>query len=226
VETSSHQSACPLPLSSTAGARAGIAGIVLAGGRGQRLGRGEKGLCRLGGRSLLERAIARAAPQTATLLLSFNGDARSLPACELPVIRDTVPDFAGPLAGVVAGLEYLRAHRPGMRWLASFACDCPWFPRDLVPRLWHHAQHEACEVAVARSAGRLHPVFALWSCDLAVPLRDALVGGEMRGAGEFLRTRRHVAVDWPVTSFDPFFNINTPDDLAQAEAWLAAGEGA
>jgi molybdopterin-guanine dinucleotide biosynthesis protein A len=206
-------------------ANAGIAGIVLAGGRGQRLGRGEKGLCRLGGRSLLERALARAAPQTASLLLSFNGDSRSrLPACVVPVIPDTVPGFAGPLAGVLAGLEYLRAHQPGTRWLASFACDCPWFPRDLVQRLWHHAQHEACEVAVARSAGRLHPVFALWSCDLATPLRDALVRGDMRGAGEFLRTRRHIAVDWAATPFDPFFNINTPDDLAQAEARLASGD--
>ena len=102
-------------------ANADIAGIVLAGGRGQRLGRGEKGLCRLGGHSLLERALARAAPQTASLLLSFNGDSRSLPACVVPVIPDTVPGFAGPLAGVLAGLEYLRAHQPGTRWLASFA---------------------------------------------------------------------------------------------------------
>lgn len=202
-----------------------IAGIVLAGGRGQRLGQGEKCLCRLGGRSLLEHAVGRAAPQTGTLLLSFNGDARGLPQYRLPVVPDTVPDFAGPLAGVLAGLEYLRAHEPGMRWLASFACDCPWFPRDLVQRLWQHARQDGCEVAIARSAGRLHPVFALWSCDLAAALRDALVRRDMRGAGEFLRTRRHVAVDWPATPFDPFFNINTPDDLALAEARLASGKG-
>jgi len=204
---------------------ADIAGIVLAGGRGRRLGQGEKCLCRLGGRSLLEHAVGRAAPQTATLLLSFNGDARSLPACGLPVIPDSVPDFAGPLAGVLAGLEYLRAHQPGVRWLACFACDCPWFPRDLVQRLWRRAAHDECEVAVARSAGRLHPVFALWSCDLAATLRDALVRRDMRGAGEFLRARRHVAVDWAATPFDPFFNINTPEDLALAEARIARGKG-
>lgn len=204
---------------------ADIAGIVLAGGRGRRLGQGEKCLRRLGARSLLEHAVARATPQTATLLLSFNGDACSLPACGLPVIADTVPGFAGPLAGVLAGLEYLQAHRHGARWLASFACDCPWFPRDLVQRLLHQADGDGSEVAVARSAGRLHPVFALWSCDLAGPLHDALTQQQIRGAGEFLRTRRHVAVDWPATPFDPFFNINTPAELALAEARLANGEG-
>jgi molybdopterin-guanine dinucleotide biosynthesis protein A len=141
------------------------------------------------------------------------------------VIADTVPGFAGPLAGVLAGLEYLQAHRRGARWLASFACDCPWFPRDLVQRLQHQADSDRSEVAVARSAGRLHPVFALWSCDLAGPLHDALTRQQIRGAGEFLRMRRHVAVDWPATPFDPFFNINTPAELALAEARLANGEG-
>ncbi len=202
---------------------AAVAGVVLAGGRGRRLGQGEKCLRRVGGQSLLERAVARAAPQTATLLLSFNGDARSLPDCGLPVIADTVPGFAGPLAGVLAALEYLREHEPGTRWLASFACDCPWFPRDLVQRLRHRAESEGSEAAVARSAGRVHPVFALWSCDLAAALQQALLHRDMRGAGAFLGTRRHVAVDWPATPFDPFFNINTPDDLAVAEARLAAG---
>jgi len=200
---------------------ADVAGIVLAGGRGRRLGQGEKCLRRLGGQSLLEHAVQRAAPQTATLLLSFNGNACELPPCGLPVIPDTVPGFAGPLAGVLAGLEYLQAREPGVRWLASFACDCPWFPLDVVRRLRQHAERAACEVAVACSAGRLHPVFALWSCDLAAPLRDALVRHDMRGAGEFLRTRRHVAVDWPASPFDPFFNINTPEELALAEARLA-----
>ncbi|MBK9468300.1 MAG: NTP transferase domain-containing protein [Gammaproteobacteria bacterium] len=184
---------------------------------------GEKGLCRLGGHSLLERALARAAPQTASLLLSFNGDSRSLPACVVPVIPDTVPGFAGPLAGVLAGLEYLRA--PAGHALArELRLRLPLVPRDLVQRLWHHAQHEASGSRCRAFDRRLHPVFALWSCDLATPLRDALVRGDMRGAGEFLRTRRHIAVDWAATPFDPFFNINTPDDLAQAEARLASGD--
>jgi molybdenum cofactor guanylyltransferase len=203
-----------------------VIGIVLAGGRGKRLGQGEKCLCRLGDRTLLERAVRRAALQTPTLLLSFNGDARQLPALGLPVLPDSVPGFAGPLAGVLAGLEYLATHHADARWLASFACDSPWFPRDLVERLRQAAERDDCAVAVARSGGRMHPVFALWSRQLVRELRDALQVHGVRKAGEFLRAQRHVGVDWPEAPCDPFFNINTSRDLELAETWLDAGEGA
>lgn len=201
-----------------------VIGIVLAGGRGSRLARGEKCLCPLGDLTLLERVARRAAPQTTRLLLSFNGDPERLPALGLPVLRDPLPGFAGPLAGVLAGLEYLQANCPDARWLASFACDTPWFPADLVQRLRHAAQSGGCAVAAARSDGRLHPVFALWSRDIAGPLRDALAVRGVRRAGEFLRAQRFVPVDWAAGVRDPFFNINTSADLAMAQAWLDAGE--
>jgi len=200
-----------------------IVGIVLAGGRGTRLQQGEKCLCRLGDRTFVEHAARRAAAQTPALLLSFNGDEDELPALGLTVLPDPLPGYCGPLAGVLAGLEHLERGYQQSRWLASYACDSPWFPADLVDRLQAAAEKHGSTVAVARSAGRMHPVFALWSHTLAPRLRDALTVHGVRRTGEFLRAQRHVAVDWPALPEDPFFNINTPSDLQLAEARLSGG---
>lgn len=197
-----------------------VAGIVLAGGRGSRMGGGGKCLRRLGKQTLLEHAWSRASAQVGVLLLSFNDDPRQLPLDVATVLADTLPGQPGPLAGILSGLEYLREHRPDLCWLASFACDTPWFPRDLVQRLLAAAEHDDARVAVATASGRMQPVFALWSTAVATRLRKAIVEREQRGVGRFLRELPHVCVDWPVGEADPFFNINTPADLRQAELRL------
>ncbi|MCG3169292.1 MAG: Molybdenum cofactor guanylyltransferase [Pseudomonadales bacterium] len=198
-----------------------VAGIVLAGGRGSRMGEGGKSLRRLGDRTLLERVWQRAAAQVGLLLLSYNDDPHGLPVPAAAVLADPLPDYPGPLAGILAGLEFLREHHPGRCWLASFACDSPWFPADLVPRLLAAAERSGAEVAVAASDGHLQPVFALWSVTLAPRLRAVLLERRQRGVGAFLRESAHVCVDWS-SDADPFFNINTPDELALAERRLRA----
>ncbi len=198
-----------------------VAGIVLAGGRGSRMGDGGKTLRRLGDRTLLEHVWQRAAEQVGLLLLNYNADPQGLPVPAPAVLADPVPDYPGPLAGVLAGLDFLGEHHRDLRWLASFPCDSPWFPRDLVSRLLMEAERCQAVVAVAASDGRMQPVFALWSVAVAPSLRAALLGSTQRGVGAFVRALPHVCVDWSARDGDPFFNINTPDELVLAERRLA-----
>lgn len=201
--------------------RSEIVGILLAGGLSRRMGGGDKTLRMLGGRPILDHVIARAEPQVAALALNANGDPARFAAYGLPVAADSVEGFAGPLAGVLAGLDWAAAHRPDATHVASFACDAPFFPRDLVERLLA-ALTPRTPLACAASDGRSHPVFALWPLALREDLRRALAEEGLRKVD--LWTARHglVTVDFPVKGVDPFFNANRPDDLVEAERLLAA----
>ena len=192
-------------------------GVILAGGRATRMGGGDKGLLRLGGRSLLDRVIDRLSPQVADLALNANGDAARFAATGLPVLADSVDGFAGPLAGVLAGLDWAAAC--GADTVVTAAADTPFFPADLVPRLQLAADGMATPLALAASADGRHPTFGLWPVALRDDLRAALEGGLRKVV---LWTDRHGAGTalFPGADPDPFFNVNTPDDLAQAEAWL------
>ena len=135
----------------------------------------------------------------------------------LPVVADEVPDFAGPLAGVLAGLDWAAAHAPDIAWVASVPGDCPFLPRDLVARL--HAARAAADLplACARSGEWRHPVVGLWRVDLRDDLRHALTVEDLRKI-EIWTARHGIAIaSWPEQPVDPFFNVNTPDDLAAAE---------
>jgi molybdopterin-guanine dinucleotide biosynthesis protein A len=189
----------------------GVTALVLAGGQGRRMGGAPKVLRELRGTSLLAEVLRRIAPQVAAVLVSSNDPAVRAACAPYPVLADALPGFAGPLAGILAGLEYAQA--PPSRWLLSIAADTPWFPDDLAARLQHAAEHAGAEVAVACSGGVAHPVFALWAPALAGRLRQALVDGGERGVQRFQAGCRRVEVDWPVVPRDPFFNINTPEDL-------------
>lgn len=193
-------------------------GLILAGGRGTRMGGVDKGRLELGGRTLLERAVERAGRQVGPLLLSYNGAPAELAALGCPVLPDTVPGFAGPLAGILAGLRHLQARHPRLPGLVSFACDTPWFPDDLAPRLEEARRRCGAEIAVAASGERLHPVFAWWPVTLADRIEDSLRARDERRLGAFIRAQRHAVVHWVVRARDPFFNINTPGELAQARA--------
>jgi molybdopterin-guanine dinucleotide biosynthesis protein A len=191
-----------------------IVAIILAGGLGRRLGGVEKGLQPLAGRPLIAHVVERIAPQVARLAINANRASVDYAAFGLPLVADTVPDLPGPLAGVLAGLEWMGTEEG---WLLSVPCDAPFLPRDLVARLL--AAAERAEVTCAASGGRLHPVCALWRPALASALHTALAEGR-HGVEAFVRGRSMAVVDFAGNP-DPFLNVNTADDLARAAARLS-----
>jgi molybdopterin-guanine dinucleotide biosynthesis protein A len=198
-----------------------VLGVLLAGGRARRMGGGDKCLRPLGGRPLLAQVIDRAAPQVRALLLNANGDPARFAAFGLPVASDVVEGFAGPLAGVLTGMEWARAERPDCPWIATVATDTPFFPEDLVGRLLAAVEREGAELACAASGGRSHPVFGLWPVGLAGHLRRAMLAEGVRKVDVWTARYRVAMVDFPTTPLDPFFNTNRPEDLAEAERLLA-----
>ena len=190
--------------------RSPILGLVLAGGLARRMGGGDKTRIRIGGKTILERVLARLKPQCAAVILNANGDPARFADTGLPVVPDTVPDFAGPLAGILAGLDWAAAHAPAIADGASV-------PGDLVVRLSAAREAAGVPLACARSGDRRHPVVGLWPVALRQDLRKALVEENMHKIESW--TARHgIAVgDWPATPIDPFFNVNTPADAAEAE---------
>jgi molybdopterin-guanine dinucleotide biosynthesis protein A len=196
----------------------GIVGVVLAGGRARRMGGGDKGLLELAGRPLLAHVVGRAQPQVGRLVLNANGDPARFAAFALPVVADAVPGFAGPLAGVLAGMAWARRHVPGGRWLASFAADTPFFPPDMVARLVAAIDREGATIATVASAGRRHPVFALWPRALEDDLRRAVEIEAVRKIEAWTQRYPVAVVPFDEDGGDPFFNINEPADLAAAAA--------
>ena len=194
-----------------------VTGLLLAGGRALRMGGGDKCLRLLGGRPLLEHVTQRLRPQLRRLVLNANGDPARFARYGLPVIADSVPDFAGPLAGILAGLDWTAARIPGAEWVISVPGDCPFLPTDLVDRL-HTARAQAgTPLACARSGEWRHPVVGLWRVDLRDDLRHALAVEGLRKI-EIWTARHGIALaSWPDQPFDPFFNVNTPDDAATAD---------
>ena len=198
-----------------------LAGVLLAGGAARRMGGGDKCLLPLGGRPLLAHVVARAAPQVSRLVLNANGDAARFAAFGLPVAPDGVAGRPGPLAGVLAGLDWAAAHAPECALAVTFAADTPFFPTDLADRLLR-ARGPGRPLARAASGGRAHPVFGLWPVALRGDLRRALTEEGIRKVDAW--TARHGAAEaeFAIGRVDPFFNINRPEDLARAEALLAA----
>ncbi|MBR1191969.1 molybdenum cofactor guanylyltransferase MobA [Bradyrhizobium sp. AUGA SZCCT0160] len=201
-----------------------VPAVLLAGGLARRMGGGDKPMRTIGGRTILDRVIARLQPQCDGLILNANGDPARFAAFGLPVIADGVADFPGPLAGILAALDWAAANRPEVKWVLSAAADCPFLPRDLVSRLVGAMRDENAELAVAVSDGQSHPVIGLWSVALREQLRHALVVEDVRKIDRWTARYRLATVTWPVEPLDPFFNANTMDDIAEAER-LAALDG-
>ena len=196
-------------------------GVLLAGGLARRMGGGDKPMKTVGGRTILDRIVARLAPQCDGLIVNANGDLARFDFLGLPVVADDVPGFAGPLAGILAALDWAARHRPDIAWVLSAATDTPFLPADLVSRL-HAARVAAGQpLAAARSGDRTHPVIGLWPVRLRTDLRHALVVEDVRRVDRW--TARHGVAEaaWPADPYDPFFNANAPEDLAAAEAIAA-----
>jgi molybdopterin-guanine dinucleotide biosynthesis protein A len=198
-----------------------IVGVLLAGGLSRRMGGGDKSLRLLGGKTILARVVERARPQVAALVLNANGDPTRFAGYGLPVAADVVEGYAGPLAGVLTGMEWARANVPDALWLASFATDAPFLPTDLVERLGAAVADEGADMACAASGGRSHPVFGFWPIARAEELRRAMVEEGVRKVDVWTARYRLVTVDFPAAPIDPFFNTNRPEDLEEAERLLA-----
>jgi molybdenum cofactor guanylyltransferase len=194
-----------------------ILGLVLAGGLARRMGGGDKARIRIGGKTILERVLTRLAPQCGSMILNANGDPARFGDTGLPVVPDTVPGFAGPLAGILAGLDWAAANAPQVTDVVSVPGDCPFLPPDLVPRLEQARKAADLPLACARSGDWRHPVIGLWPVGLRGDLRTALVEDDLRKI-EAWTARHGVAIaDWPAVPIDPFFNVNTPEDAAEAQ---------
>jgi molybdenum cofactor guanylyltransferase len=196
-------------------------GLVLAGGLARRMGGGDKARIRIGGATILERVLARLSPQCGRIIINANGDPARFADTGLAVVADSVPEFPGPLAGILAGLDWAATHAPDCEWLVSVPGDCPFLPKDLVARLHQARLADATPLACARSGRWRHPVVGLWPAALREDLRRALVGEGVHKI-ELWTARHGVAIaDWPDAPVDPFFNVNTPEDAVQAEAVAA-----
>lgn len=205
-----------------------IAGVVLAGGLSRRMGGGDKGLRELGGKPLMLHVIERLGAQASPLAINANGDASRFASFGLPVIPDATADFSGPLAGVLAGLRWAIEAAPGARFIVTAACDTPFFPEDLATKLLTAAGGTYPAVVLAVSGEQVHPVFGLWPTALADDLANALAAGT-RKVLHWTDSHPHFIAEFPMMSVggkraDPFFNANTPEELAEAEALLTAKE--
>jgi len=198
-----------------------IVGVILAGGRAERMGGGDKGLLEIGGKAILARVIERIRPQVDDLVLNANGDPARFAFYGLPIAADTVPDFAGPLAGILAGLDAPAAHRPQARYIVTVPADGPFVPRNLVRHLADALTGEDAELATAASGVQTYPVVGLWPVSLRQALRDALVKEDLHKIDAWTGRFRRAVAAFPTEPIDPFFNANTPEQLAEAERLAA-----
>jgi molybdopterin-guanine dinucleotide biosynthesis protein A len=181
------------------------------------MGGGDKPMRLIGGRTILDHVIERLAPQCDALLLNANGDPARFASFGLPVVADSIEDYPGPLAGVLAGLDWAAANRPEIRWIVTAAGDCPFLPRDLVARLHRARMTQNADLAVAASGDQAHPVIGLWRVDLRDELRHALADEGIRKIDRWTARYRLATSSWLAEPVDPFFNANRVEDLAEAE---------
>lgn len=194
-----------------------ILGLILAGGQARRMGGGDKTTLAIGGRPIVSRIHARLAPQCAAVVLNTNGDPARFEFTGLPVATDSIVGFAGPLAGVLAGMDWAALHAPAIDTLLTVPGDCPFLPRDLVARLQAARQTCGAPIAYAQSGGRRHPVIALWPVSLRDVLRQAVQTEGQRKVEDWMIRHGAMCAVWESEPVDPFFNVNTPTDAAEAE---------
>ncbi|MGD9828508.1 MAG: molybdenum cofactor guanylyltransferase MobA [Hyphomicrobiaceae bacterium] len=207
--------------------RSDIVGVVLAGGLSRRMGGGDKGLLDVAGKPMLTRVVERLTPQVSCIVINANGPPERFAGYGLPVVADPIDGFAGPLAGVLAGMRWTREAMPSATAIATVSSDAPFVPLDLVARLAQAVGDRTNAISIAKSEGHLHPVIGLWPVALADDLEAALADGVRKVLNW---TDRHgtvpvafEAVTIGTAAIDPFFNANTPDELATATRLLSEG---
>jgi molybdenum cofactor guanylyltransferase len=200
-------------------------GAILAGGLARRLGGGDKSLRNVGSTTILTRLIARLEPHVTRLIINANDDPSRFDGIALPIVADTLPGHLGPLAGILTCLEWTAQLDGAIEWVVTVPGDTPFLPVDLVPRLHAARQRESATLACAGSPGRVHPVVALWPVSIRNELRHAVTDQGMRAAGDFIARHSCAVEEWPASPVDPFFNINTPADLAEADRLVRIYQG-
>lgn len=193
-----------------------VIGVILAGGLARRMGGQDKGLLQLGGKPILEHVIKRLEPQVDAVILNSNSSDATVTAYGLPIVPDIIPDRAGPLAGVLSGMEWVRANRPAARWIVTAAVDTPFFPMNLVSALLRSIAEQNAELACAASNDRHHPVFGMWPVRLTAELRHAVTHEGIRKVDAWTSRYRLATADFTKPGYDPFFNVNRPEDLEKA----------
>jgi molybdopterin-guanine dinucleotide biosynthesis protein A len=196
--------------------------VILAGGLARRMGGGDKPLKTIGGKTILDRVIECVTPQCAAIALNANGDPARFAQWDLPVVADSIEGFAGPLAGVLAGMDWAAEYTPHAEFILSVAADCPFLPNDLVAKLESVREAANADISVAHSGDQAHPVIALWRVSLREDLRHALVVENMRKIDRWTARYKMARADWLVEPVDPFFNANSPEDIAEAERLFSA----
>ena len=202
-----------------------LVGLVLAGGRSQRMGWGDKCLRPLGGRPMLGHVLERLRPQVDALIISANGDPKRFAEFGLSIVLDDMDGFAGPLAGILAGMDWARLHRPEATHLVSVPGDSPFLPLDLVSRLIDAAATQRRNLATVSSAGRTHPVFGLWPVALRDELWRAMTKDSVRKVDQWTARYGIAVAEFQINDLDPFFNVNEPGDLAVAESAISGHLG-
>jgi molybdenum cofactor guanylyltransferase len=192
-------------------------GAILAGGLARRLGGGDKSLRLVGGRTVLSRLIDRLAPSVTRLIINANDDPGRFEGLDLPVVADCLPDHPGPLAGVLTALDWVAAHEPTTEWVVSVPGDAPFLPPDLVRRLHAARLRDNAPLSCAGSLGRTHPVVGLWPVSIRNDLRAAVADHGIRRIDRFTGRYACAVEQWSTEPVDPFFNVNTPEDLAEAD---------
>lgn len=202
-----------------------VVGVLLAGGLSRRMGGGDKNLMRLDNRPILEHVIERVRGQVGDLILNANGDPDRFAAYDLPVVADVIEGYAGPLAGILTGMEWAAENAPSCSWIASFPTDAPFLPTDLVQKLMQAIDANGADMACAVSNERTHPPIAIWPVALRDVLRKSMIDEDMRKIDKW--TARYSIVHVPFENFgiDPFFNVNRPENLEEAEQFLAGQRG-
>lgn len=196
-------------------------GVILAGGLSRRMGGGDKSLRLIDGTSMLDRIIERLRPQVDSILLNANGNPERFAETGLPVVADPIAGHAGPLAGVLAGMEWVSSNRPDSRHIVTIASDTPFFPENLVEKLLTENENEDSRIVLASSCGNRHPVFGLWPVALSGQLRDFLSETDTFKVMAFVKQHDFREASFPLVTtagqtYDPFFNANTPDDILMA----------
>ena len=196
--------------------------VILAGGQARRMGGGDKCLINIDGSTILAHQIKRLKSSVDTILLNANGDVDRFKMFGLPVAADVIEGFGGPLVGIVTGLLWARENRPDMSFVVSIAGDTPFFPKDLTRQLIKAGQRDPQTIVLASSNGRVHPVFGLWPVALADDLKEWLLSGSNPKVLAFVDRYTRIEVPFEVDAYDPFFNINTPEDVSEAERLAGA----
>ena len=203
-----------------------LCGVLLAGGQSRRMGGGDKCLREIAGRSVLARIVERIAPQVERLVLNANGDTTRFAAFGLETVPDAIGDFAGPLAGVLTGMEWAAAAGAGFTHILTVPTDAPFLPRDLARRLAAPIAAGEADMTCASSDGQAHPVVGVWPISLSGDLKRAMVEEDIRKVDRWTARYRLTQVDFGCEPFDPFFNMNRPEDAHRAEDFAALADAA